>query len=547
MTKAVFKTLPNSEPSLFPSNIYDKIPEEHPVRLVNEVVDKLNISGILALYKGGGSSAYHPRMLLKVLFYGYLSNIYSCRKLAKALEENIHFMWLSGGSTPDFRTINRFRSERLKEEIHDLFSQIVLLLQDLGYVSLEVQYVDGTKMESFSNKYRFVWRKRVEKDKAKLETKISGILSDIDTSILQDTQAEPKKYLPQKIDSQVLKARLSQLNSHLKEKSEGLKKNSQKAVKDLQQKHLPRLERYEKDLKTLGDRNSYSKTDPDATFMRMKEDAMKNGQLKPAYNPQISTENQFITHFGIYQSPGDTTTLIPHLEAFEARYGKQSKTLVADAGYGSEENYAYLATKNVEAFVKYNYFHKAQKKKFKADIRKAENLYYNEQEDVFICPMGQTMKKVGQSKRRSRNGYVAEISHYQAQNCTTCPLRGSCYKAQGNRTIEVNHTLQKFRQKAKEKLNSEEGLYHRSRRPIEPEAVFGQLKNNNAFKRFTFKGLVNVKLEFALQAIGHNLRKWSKKSKNEANHRPNPTILHQIAKCISFWIINKVCTQYKLI
>jgi len=218
MSKAVFKSLPSSAPSLFPENIYDQIPDDHPVRLVAEVVDKLDISGLLALYQGGGSSAYHPRMLLKVLFYGYLSNIYSCRKLAKALGENIHFMWLSGGSKPDFRTINRFRSQRLKMLIHDLFSQIVLMLQELGYVSLEVQYIDGTKLESSSNKYRFVWRKRVEKDKAKLEAKIAGILSDIDGAILQDKQAENEENLPQKIDSGVLKERLSQLNKHLKKK-----------------------------------------------------------------------------------------------------------------------------------------------------------------------------------------------------------------------------------------------------------------------------------------------------------------------------------------
>lgn len=109
-------------------------------------------------------------MMLKVLFYAYLNNIYSCRKIEKALQENIHFLWLSGNSTPD-RTINDFRGKRLKEDIKSLFSAIVLLLQESGYVSLDVQYVDGTKVESASNHYTLVWRGSVEKNKAKLESK----------------------------------------------------------------------------------------------------------------------------------------------------------------------------------------------------------------------------------------------------------------------------------------------------------------------------------------------------------------------------------------
>jgi hypothetical protein len=424
-------------------------------------------------------------------------------------------MWLSGHSTPDFRTINRFRSERLKPQIQDLFSQLVLMLQELGYVSLEVQYIDGTKIEAVSNKYRFVWRKRVEKDKAKLEQKIQGILSDIDTAILQDNQAENQEELPQKIDSQALKQRLSELNKGLKAKSTARQKAEAKALKELQEKHLPRLERYEKDLDIMGSRNSYSKTDTDATYMRLKEDHMKNGQLKAAYNPQISTENQFVTHLSIHQKPTDTTTLIPHLEGFTDRYGRQSNEIVADAGYGSEENYIYLEEGNMDGYVKYNYFHKEQKPKFKKDIRKVENLHYHAHEDVFICPMGQKMRKIGHSTRKSATGHISHLTHYQAQNCGQCPLNGACHKAKGNRVIQVNHKLRQLKQNAKARLTSEQGLKHRSKRPIEPEAVFGQIKSNNRFNRFTFKGLEKVTIEFTLQAIGHNLRKWWKKGEKQ--------------------------------
>jgi len=506
MAKVVFKELSGTQPSLFPQNILDKIAPNHPVRLVNEVVDNLDITTIISKYQGGGTSSFHPRMMIKVLFFSYLSNIYSCRKIERALHENIHFMWLSGCATPDFRTINYFRGKRLKGEIHKLFAEVVRLLQELNYVSLDVQYIDGTKIEAAANKYSFVWRGSIEKNKVKLEEKIKSVIEDIESQIKEDEHIQEE--LPQSIDSNAIKEKLSQLNARLKETD----KQTQKKLSDLQQEHLPKLEKYENQLQILENRNSYSKTDTDATFMRMKEDHMKNGQLKPAYNPQISTENQFITHYSIHQTPGDTTTLKHHLESFEQFHNKQSQTVVADAGYGSEENYEFLEQNDIEAFVKYNYFHMEQKRKIKNNIFLPQNLYYNNEQDYFVCPMGQHLSKKGVGTRKSDNGYESKVSYYQATNCNGCPLRGQCHKAKGNRTLEVNFRLKELKQKAKELLMSEKGLYHRSKRPIEPEAVFGQLKSNNKFNRFTLRGLSKVNIEFGLMAIGHNLRKWAIKT-----------------------------------
>jgi transposase len=503
MAKVVFKNQTGNSPELFPINIFDKIPNNHPVRLVDSVVDRLDISEIIKVYKGGGTSAYHPRMMIKVLFYSYLSNIYSCRKIAKALNENIHFMYISGNSTPDFRTINDFRGKILKDHIQKLFAEVVKILVEMGYVSLDVQYIDGTKIEAKSNRYTFVWKGSVEKYKEKLETKINTILSDIENAINSDNQDVNKEELPKKIDSEELREKLLVLNKKLKEPT----KKQLKELQKLQDEHLPKLEKYEKDLKTLGERNSYSKTDEDATFMRMKEDHMKNGQLKPAYNTQISTENQFITHVSVHQTSGDTTTLASHLNSFEKTYEKQSKEVVADAGYGSEENYEMLEGKEITAYVKYNYFHKEQKRTLKKNPFLVQNLFYNVEHDFFVCPMGQRMENVGKGTRISSNGYESQITYYQAKRCEGCPLRGQCHQAKGNRRIEVNHRLNALKHRAKELLMSEKGLEHRSKRPIEVEAVFGQLKSNNKFNRFTFKGLKKVEMEFLLMALGHNFRK----------------------------------------
>jgi transposase len=398
MATTIFKESIGTQPRLFPENILDRIAPNHPVRLVNEVVDNLDITNIIKKYKGGGASSFHLRMMIKVLFYSYLCNVYSCRKIERALPENIHFIWISGGSTPDFHTINYFRGKRLQGEIKTLFAEVVHLLQGLKYISLDVQYIDGTKIESASNRYTFVWRGSVEKNKEKLEQKIQSVLKYIDNQTKEDSKSINAEELPRKIDSKTLKEKLSDLNSRQKETD----KTPQKQLDKFRQEHLPRLEKYEEQLETLGERNSYSKTDTDATFMRMKEYHMKNGQLKPAYNPQISTENQFVTHFSIHQTPTDTTTLKSHLKSFKYQYHKQSKVVVADAGYGSEENYEYMEGNGIEAYVKYNYFHKEQKRSFKNNIFLPRNLNYNKEEDYYVCPMGQL----------NNSGYASTISKF---------------------------------------------------------------------------------------------------------------------------------------
>lgn len=508
MAKIVFKELSSNQSVLFPVNILDRIPANHPVLVVNQVVNQLNIDCLLSKYKGGGSSAYHPRMLLKVLFYAYLSNIYSCRKIAKALQENIYFMWLSGNSTPDFRTINRFRGEWLKEDIKELFTGIVLLLQHSGYVSLDIQYIDGTKIESASNRYTFVWRGSVEKYKSKLEEKIRAVLSVVDKHIEQDKTQENIRETPKPIDSDLLCTKVKELNSRL----DRMNKIERKQVKQLQEDYLPRLQKYESHLDKLGDRNSYSKTDESATFMRMKEDHMRNGQLKPAYNVQIATEEQFITNLGIYQRAGDTATLPSFLEDFENNYNKQSQIVVADAGYGSEQNYEFMDDNNIEAYVKYNYFHKEQKRTWNKNPFEVQNLYYNKDKDYFVCPMGQQMVNIGQRKSKSDLGHISTLTRYKAQNCQGCPLRGLCHKSKSDRIIEINYKLKEYKNKARKRLLSDQGIYHRGKRCIEPEAVFAQIKHNNQWNRFKLRGLEKVRIEFTLVAIAHNLRKLAKKT-----------------------------------
>lgn len=503
MKKPVYKSNLQGQISLFPARLDLNIAEDAPVRLVNQIVDQLDISSIEKSYKGGGTSSYHPKMMLKVLFYAYMNNIYSCRKIGKQLLENVHYMWLSGNQAPDFRTINYFRSHHLKGTINQLFTQVVLMLVEMGHISLQTVYIDGTKMESRAGRYTFVWRKTVEKNKARLETKIMGILKMIDEGIAQDELPDDEPPTP--IDSEGLKERIAQINR------ENLSKEEQKAVKTLEEKHLPKLREYENHLEILGNRNSYSKTDTDATFMRMKDDHMQNGQLKPAYNLQIGTENQFITHFDFFPNPTDTLTMVPFFEGWEESYSAHPQTVVADAGYGSEENYGFMEENKIEAFVKYNYFHAEQKKKFRENAFIAQNLYYNPTDDYFVCPMGQHLENKGTFIKRNDHGFESEITVYQAVNCNGCPLRGMCYKAKGTRRIEINHNLQRLKAKARELLLSEEGIKHRKKRCTEPEPVFSHIRYDGGYLRFRHFGQDKVEMDFTLLAIALNFSKLARK------------------------------------
>ncbi len=511
MAKLAIKSDNRKQNLLLPPSLDELVPENHMVRVIDAVIDRLDISDILSTYRGGGNSAFNPKMMLKVLVFAYLSNVYSSRRIEDLLKRDIYFMWLSGMKRPDFRTINHYRGKRLKEGFDAVFTQVVKLLQEEGFVSLKVQYVDGTKIESVANKYTFVWRGSVEKYDARLKAKTEALLRQIEQNHSIENRENPAA---EELTAEDVAERVGRIKE--KVDADNLSKEDRKALKQIETDAVPRMNRYKEQLETMGSRNSYSKTDPDATFMRMKEDAMLNGQLKPGYNVQISTENQFITNFGIYQRPTDTLTMIGYLESFKTRYGMQSEEIVADSGYGSEENYEYMFSNGMTPYVKYNMFHVEQRRSYRNNPFRVSNLFYNPHGDFYVCPMGQKMKFIRQEKRYTASGYQQTVSVYRAKRCEGCPLRGQCHKSRRDRQIEVNHTLDDYKARARALLTSEQGLKHRSNRPIEPEAVFGQIKECGRFRRLRLKGLTGAKIDFGLKALAHNLRKlaqaWAKYS-----------------------------------
>ena len=502
----------------------EEISQNDPVRIVDYIVESLDLKDFKKLYKEKGRCAYDPKMMLKIILYSYMNNIYSCRKIEKAVKRDIHYIWLAAQERPDHVTINRFRN-RVKTEIDNIFTQVVLLLAERGLITLDVEYIDGTKMESKANKYTFVWRKTVERNRAKLQEKIRVLLQQIDEVIAQDKAAETEavEFTPEALTSLIgdLKDTLATEPEPTDKEQKKVRREQKKQIKELE-KHRDKLQEYDSRLKEIGERNSMSKTDPQATFMRMKEDAMNNGQTKPGDNLQISTENQFITDFALFPNPTDTLTLIPFFNSFLNRYGHLPSVAVADSGYGSEENYRFMDEAGMDAYVKYNRFHLEQRPRHKPNPFHHDNFHYNAAEDYYVCPMGQHMTRIGTSHSKTASGYRSENARYRAQDCKGCPLRCLCYKSkEDRRIIEVNHRLNDYKRKARELLTSEEGIKHRGRRCIEPEAVFGQMKFNMAYRRFRHFGKDKVTMDFAFFAIAFNLKKMcskiAKQTKNGGN------------------------------
>lgn len=500
-----FKTYDQNQAMLLPPALDELIDKNHPVRVINAILDSLDIDKITKKYKGGGTSSYHPRMLLKVLVYAYISNEYSSRRIEVLLTRDVQFMWLAGMCTPDHNTINRFRSDKLKGVLKDVFTQIVILLADSGHVGLKDINVDGTKIEANANRYTFVWGGAIKTNKEKMAAQLQQLWEYAEGVAAEELKDKrPASFAP--IDSEAINKTIADINDALSDKD--VDKKVKQKLKYAQKNWPANTVKYNEQEKILNGRNSYSKTDKDATFMRMKEDHMKNGQLKPGYNVQISSEDQFVLNYTLHHNPTDTLTLPAHIEDFKQQLQTVPQTLTADAGYGSEQNYETLQQQGIEAYVKYNYFDKEQQGKVSEFA--GERLHYNAEQDYIVCPMGQHMQNIGSYKQNNKSGFEQTITRYQAKNCDGCPMHGVCHKSKTNRIVELNHNLIRLKQQAAEKLRSQEGIRKRKKRCCDVEPVFANWKQNKGFRRTHLRGKDKVLIEIGLIAMAHNLQKFSK-------------------------------------
>lgn len=560
----VFKEYTMGQIVLLPTNIEELIPADHLVRVVNQFIEQMDLRVLLSRYKGGGTSSYHPKMMLKVFVYAYSQKIYSSRRIAKGLRESIPLMWLSGLNQPDYRTINRFRGVLLKGIIEEVFLAILKLLIAEGYVKLEDYYVDGTKVEANANRYTAVWAKNTQRYEKQLGEKVGELMAEIE-QINQEEDArygdkdleemggngsvDPQKLVegverlnqrlaglaeeavpdeerpaiseepPSKAEDQPQLA--AQIEAKLAEVQEAVVAHPEnnrlrKAARTLAENYLVRARKYAQQRQKLAGRNSYSKTDRDATFMRMKEDHQPNSQPKAAYNVHNGTENQFVVWFSVHQEAGDSPCFIPHLEKLKEGLGCLPQNTNADAAYGSEENYAYLEQEQVGNYLKYRGFDRQQKLRYRPDPFQAENMPYVAEQDTFTCPAGKLLRYHNTDHQRSKTGYPIERRVYECVDCGDCALKEKCTRAAGNRRISVSFRLWEYRTQARQNLLSPKGQRLRKQRGVDVETVFGRIKEDWGFRRFMLRGLEKVTIEWGLLCLAHNLAKvW--KVDNEKN------------------------------
>jgi transposase len=501
-----FKPYDQHQMFLFPPSIEDMIPENHPVRIVNKVLDTISYKSLFDRYPGGGTSSYNPVMLVKVIMYAYLNNTYTSRDIEAALKENIHYMWISGMQQPDHNTINRFRKNKLGETLKGLFIQLVELLIEHNIVSIKELYLDGTKIEANANKYTVVWGNSIKTNKIKMKAQLKNVWDYIQ----KQTAVEEKEEFPfeySELEPEKLKETIEKINKtladSLDEESKPLKKKMIRAAKEWPE----RLMRYQEQEKILSGRNSYSKTDHDATFMRMKEDGLNNREFKPGYNLEIATNNQIIVSYGVFPNPTDSKTLPDMIRGIQEEYGKSPDYLIADAGYGSEENFTFLRNAGIEAVVKYNMYERLRRRKPLKRPFTTETLHYNSKEGYVVCPMGQRMELCRTGTRISKGGYEREVGYYKAKNCDSCPLQGVCNGESGDRIVEVSREWREQRSAVDELLETDFGRKLYARRKIDVEPVFGNIKHNKGIRRFTLRGKKGVMTEIGLVATAHNLRK----------------------------------------
>lgn len=502
---------------VIPFNYEILIPEDDSVRLLSYTLEGLNYESLYRAYSSiGRKSAVEPKILFKILTYAYMNNIYSSRKIETACRRDINFMWLLEGSkAPDHTTIARFRKDYLADALEDLFYQLVLGLNEIGEINFENIFVDGTKIEANANKYTFVWKKSINKNEDKMFLKIQKFIEEYNEFYALNI----------KIDKSTLLDELQKILNYLKEKKEsekvefvygiGKRKTRLQKFTEEAQDFYDRQVKYDFSNNTFEDRNSYSKTDTDATFMHMKEDHMRNSQLKPGYNVQIGIESEYVVGVDVFSNRSDIGTLIPFLSGMEDKLKTRHQNVIADSGYESEENYLYLENHEQTIYIKPQTYEKWKKRSFKNDISKRENMIYDSVKDEYTCHNEKQLKSVGTFQKTSASGYKSEVTVYECEDCGECKIKSKCTKAQGNRRMQVSKKFVAKRQISYENITSEKGILLRVNRSIQVEGAFGVLKEDYNFKRFLTRGKNSVKNEFVLLCFGYNINKLHAKIQNE--------------------------------
>jgi transposase len=470
-----------------------KIPFDSEVRTFDEVFRRIDLKKYVVAEPKVGRIGYNPVNMLKLILFCQMENITSLRDMAKAAQHDIRIMWLTDELKPSHQTISEFMKYRLKDQIENIFYDLNQYIIDREKIDTEKLFIDGTKIEANANKYKFVWKGSIEKFLDKLYTKITKQIIK-----LNDHYEEMGVYFPvyDRYETDYLKRILGFLEKEIERSKISFVhgKGTRKTALQRDYENIfdfnAKLNAYHEYIDIIGpNRNSCARTDHDATFMHMKEDYMRNGQLKAGYNVQIGVSDEYILHLDIFQDRSDYQTFIPFLEGLKTSYGYYPKYPVADAGYGGLKNYRYLKLHEMELYQKYTMYSKeTNNQKYACDPKRPVN-FKKDEDNNFYDENGEKLHFLWHSKK-GHDVYEVPSS---------------------KRRVDINEELWALQKEARENLQSQLGIELRVQRSIQVEGAFGVIKEAMGFRRFRRRGIQNVKFEFMLIAIGYNLTKLHNK------------------------------------
>ena len=544
-------------------NFYElALPDDDPVYTLKKVMEDLDFSGLLACYSDQGRTGYNPIMLYAVVTYANMRGVRAVDRIVDLCQRDLAFILLTKGQRPKRDAFYDFKGKKLKGEILDeLNYQFMRRLEKEGLVTLRQLYIDGTKIEANANRYTFVWRGTLSYHLAGLLDTIDALYKKYNTllsecgygarydlgdarmfviegmdKVRQVIEENRKRKLTKykKISNHTVieidncsPLEILQLQRNLQRiaagegipfvNRKGQKKPEIQLLHEELEKCGERLMEYKECFEIMGkDRNSYSKTDLEATFMRMKEDHMKNGQLKPAYNVQAAVENYFIIHGYVSNDRTDYNTLIPVLEKHREAFGDILEEVTADSGYSSEKNLLYLKEKGIDSYIKLQDHEQRKTRAYKEDIGK----YYNMKSEVFederyyICHDGRELRHI-RTETREQEGYTQTFEVYGCADCSGCEHKAKClYRynaekdAEKNKVMKINERWEELKEESHANIQSGKGILNRQIRSIQTEGHFGDIKENEKFRRFHYRFTEKVYKEFMLYVIGRNINKY---------------------------------------
>lgn len=551
----------------------DRIPNDDPVYTLKNILEGMNFEKLLNQYSNKGRKGYNPIMIYAIILYANMRGIFSVDKIVESCERDLGFIWLAGGEQPRRDVFYDFFNSKLTIEIiEDLHYQFIRRLEKENFVTLKTLFIDGTKIEANAGRYTFVWRGSINYHLINLLDQINELFKEYNTFI-KESKFDKRYHLAEKemifIEGEERVRKIIEENRKRKHSNKekiqnntileidnvspidmlntasaiysiaveegiifasgkGQKKTTLQRFYESFMDKGERLLKYKRYFENMGkDRNSYSKTDIEATFMRMKEDHMKNGQLKPAYNLQFAVENYFIVHTYVSNDRTDYKTLVPVVKKHQVHLHNTLMEVVADSGYSSEENLLYLKENEIESYIKLTEHEKKKSKKYYEDISKYYNMKTTTITDgsgnpqkAYICHNNRLLK-YQKSEIRRVDGFERTFEIYASETCGGCLLKSEClYKYDPtrhegkNKLMKINQRWDHLKSMAEENVLSEKGIKYRQIRSVMTEGSFGDMKENDGYRRFHRRGAEKVTKEITLYVMARNINKYYRFKQN---------------------------------